>query len=190
MIRVRIKVFFSLIKQFDHQEGFVLNRLITDFQPRALRLIDCGRRHRARLKHESAWCFKVVFNRESWVLIGSNGIGVEERHPLRTSLAALRRIFNWLVRHINLLLFLMTHLTIVLIFVLLTSNRVCDNVSSSSTFSETFIKTHFVVKPTLRSNRPSKFKSSARYHKGLAILGKKAAFFEKMVDEVNIEICS
>ena len=147
-------------KQYDHQEGFFFNRLITDFQPSALRLSDCGRRHRARPKHESAWCFEVIFNRGSRVLIRCNGIGVEERHSLRSLLAALRRIFNWLVRHINLLLFLVTHSTIVLIFVLVTSNRVYDNVSSSSTFSETFIKAHFEVKPTLQSNCPSKFKSS------------------------------
>ena len=173
-------------KQNNHQEGFFFNRLFTDFQRRALRLSDCGRRHRARPKHESAWCFKEIFNRRSWVLKRSNGMGVQERHPLRTLLAALRRISNWLVRHINLLLFLVTHSKNVLIFVLFKSNRVCDNVSSSSTFSRTFIQAHFVFKLTLRSNRPSKFKSSVTYHKRLAILGKKAAFFEKLVEVLKL----
>ena len=105
MIRARIKVFFfSVDNQYDLLESFFFNRLIADFQPRALRISDCRRRYRARPKHESAWCFKVIFNRGSWVLIRSNRIGVEEKHPLKTLLAALRRIFNWIVRHINLLL--------------------------------------------------------------------------------------
>ena len=74
-------------------------------------------------------------------------IGVEERHPLRTLLAALWKISNWVFRHINLLLFLATHSTSVLFFVLVISTRVCD--SGSSTFSDTFSLAHFVVKPTL-----------------------------------------
>ena len=52
--------------QYDHQEGFFFNRLITDFEPMALRLSDAWRRRTARPKHESAWCFKVIFNRKSW----------------------------------------------------------------------------------------------------------------------------
>ena len=151
MIRGGIKGFFLWISN-DQQKSFFFNRLITDFQPRALRLSDCRRRYRARPKHESAWCFKVIFNRGSWVLIRSNAIGMEEKHPLRTLLAALRRIFNWLVRHINLLLFLVAHSTIVLLFVLVTSNRVCDNVSSSSTFSETFSSRH-ILQSNLRYNQ-------------------------------------
>ena len=57
----------------DHQEGFFLNRLITDFEPMALRLSNSGRRYRARPKHESAWCFKVIFNSESWVSVRKMG---------------------------------------------------------------------------------------------------------------------
>ena len=108
--------------------------------------------------------FKAIFNRRSWVSMRSNGTGVKERHQPKTSLAALCRISNWLVRHINLLLFLLTHSTSVLFFVLVISTRVRDS-GSSTTFSETFSMAHFVVKPTLRSNRPSKFKSSVRYHR-------------------------
>ena len=40
-------------KQYDHHEGFVLNRLITDFDSMALRLSDSWRWHRARPKLES-----------------------------------------------------------------------------------------------------------------------------------------
>ena len=147
----------------------MFNLLITDFEPRALRLNNSWRRRRARLKHESAWCFKVVFNKVSWVLIRSNGIWVEERHPLKTLLAALCRISNLVVTHFNLLLFFVTLSTRVLFFVLITSTRVCDSGSSSSTFSEAFTMAHSVVKPLLRSNRPSKFKSSVRYRRRLAI---------------------
>ena len=68
----------------------------------------------------------------------SSEIGVEERHQLKTLFAALWRISKWLVRHINLLLFLLTHSTSALFFVLVISTRVCDEGSSSSTFSETF----------------------------------------------------
>ena len=78
----------SVLKQYDHQEGFFFNRLVTDFEPIALTLNDFWRRCRVRLKHESGWCFKVIFNCGSWVSIRSNGIGVEERHPLNTLLAA------------------------------------------------------------------------------------------------------
>ena len=74
---------------------------------------------------------------------------MEERHQLKTLLAALCRIFNWLVRHINLLLFLLTHSTSVLFFVLVISNRVCDG-GSSTVCSEIFTVAHFVVKPTVR----------------------------------------
>ena len=102
----------------DHQECFFFNRLITDFEPRALRLSDSWRMLRARSKHESAWylklkklVIKVILNRVSWVSRRSNRIGVEERHQLKILLAALWRISNWLVRHFNLLLFLVTHST-------------------------------------------------------------------------------
>ena len=54
----------SVDKQYDHQEGFFLNEMITDFEPMALRLSDSWRRCRARPKHESA-CYskfkKLVF---------------------------------------------------------------------------------------------------------------------------------
>ena len=136
----------------------------------ALRLNDSWRRRRARLKLESAciqslknWYskkFKAIFNTRSLVSMGSNGIGVKERHQLKNLLTALCRIFNWLVRHINLLLFLLTHSTSVLFFVLVIYTGVCDSGSSSMTTSETFAMAHFVVKPTLRSNRLSKFKPS------------------------------
>ena len=96
-------------------------------------------------KHKNAWCFKVIFNKGSWVSIRSNGIGVEERHPLKTLLAALWRISNWLVRHFNLLLFLVTHSTLVLFFVSVIFTQVCDNGSCSSTFSKTFTMANFVV---------------------------------------------
>ena len=62
-------------------------------------------------------------------------IRVEERHPLRTLLAALWRISNWLFRHINLLLFLATHSTSVLFFVLVISTRVCDSGSSTNSLT-------------------------------------------------------
>ena len=157
-------------KPNDLQEGFFFNRLITDFEPRALRLSDSWRMLRARSKHESAWylklkklVIKVILNRVSWVSRRSNVIGVEERHQLKILLAALWRISNWLVRHFNLLLFLVTHSTSVLFFVLVISTRVCDSGPSSTTFyQEPFTMAHFVVKPTLRSNRPSKFNSSVR----------------------------
>ena len=45
-------------KQYDYQEGFFFNLLITDFEPMALRFIDSWRRRRARPKHESAWYSK------------------------------------------------------------------------------------------------------------------------------------
>ena len=48
---------------------------------------------------------------------------------------------------------------------------------------------HFVVKPMLRSNRPKKLKSYAKYHRRLAILSKEAAFFEKQIGDANIENC-
>ena len=76
----------SVNKQY-HLDDFVY-RMITDFEVRAPRLSDSGRRCRARSKHKSAWCFKVIFNRESWVSIRTNGIVVKERHPLNTLLAA------------------------------------------------------------------------------------------------------
>ena len=79
----------------------------------------------------------------------SSGLGMEERHQLNTFLAALWKISNWLVRRINLLLFLLTHSTSVLFFVLVISTRVCD-IGSSTTFSETITMAHFVAKPTLR----------------------------------------
>ena len=106
--------------------------------------------------------FKVIFNRGSWVSMRSNGIGVEERHQLKTLLAALWRISSIYQ------LFLLAHSTCVLFFVLVISTRACDSGSFSATFSETFIMAHFVVKPTLRSNKPSKFKSFVRYHRRLA----------------------
>ena len=120
-------------KQYDHQEGFFFNRLMNDFEPKALRLI----------KH---------------------------------FLAALRIIFNRLVRYINFLLFLVTHSTSVLFFVLVISTRVSDSGSSSaSTFSEIFTKAHFVVKHTPRSNRASKFNFLCKIQKKtIAILGKDA----------------
>ena len=65
--------------------------------------------------------FKVIFNRESWVSMRSNGIGVEERHPPKTLLAAMRITSNWLVRNTNLLLFLLPPFTSVLFFVLVIS---------------------------------------------------------------------
>ena len=55
----------------------------------------------------------------------------------------------------------------VLFFVLVISIRVCDNRSSFSTFSKTFTEVHFVVKPTLRSNKSSKLTSFLRYHRRL-----------------------
>ena len=79
-----------------------------------------------------------------------NGVGVEERHQRKALLAALWRISNWLVRHINLLLFLLTYSTSVLFFALVISSQVSDSGSSSTTFSEAFIMAHFVVEPTLR----------------------------------------
>ena len=91
---------------------------------------------------------KVSFNRGSWVSMRSNGIGVEERHQLKILLAALWRISKWLVRHIKLLPFLLTHSTSVLFFVSVISTRVSRSGSSSTTFSETFTMAHFVVKPT------------------------------------------
>ena len=108
---------------------------------------------------------RVMFSWGNWVSIRSNWIGVEERHPLKTLLAVLRRIANCLVRHINPLLYLLTHSTSVLFFVLVISTPVSDCGSSSLTFPETFIMTHFVVKHLLRSNRPSKFEFSVRYRK-------------------------
>ena len=76
---------------------------------------------------------------------------MEERHRLKTLLAALWRISKWLVRYINLLVFLVTHSTRVWFFMLVISTRVYDNGSSSSTFSETFTMANFAVKLTLRS---------------------------------------
>ena len=139
----------------------------------ALRLSDSWRKRKARPKHESAWyskfkklVFKKIqnhFQQEKLGLKRSNGIGLKERHQLKTLLAALWRISNWFVRHINLLLFLLTHSTSVLFFVLVVSPQVCDSAASSTTFSENFTMAYFVVKPALRSNKPSKFKSSVRY---------------------------
>ena len=114
----------SVNKQY-HQKGF-FKRLITDFETRALRKNDPGWRRRACSKHESAWCFKVIFNSESWVSVRSSGMGTEERHPLKILHAALSRISDWLVRHINLLLFLVTHSMRVCSFVLVISTRACD----------------------------------------------------------------
>ena len=58
-------------KQYDHFEGSFLNRLITDFEPMALRLSDSWMRRKARPKHETTWYsnfkklifkkFKVIF---------------------------------------------------------------------------------------------------------------------------------
>ena len=158
----------SVDKQYDHQEGFFFNRLITVFEPMALKLSDSWSRRRARPNHKSAWCFEVIFNEGSWVSIRSNKIEVEKRNPLKILLAALWKIFNWLVRHINFLQFLVTHSTNVLFFAVVISTRVCDSDSSSTTFSKTFIMAQFVVKPTLRSNKASKFKSSVKYHKRIA----------------------
>ena len=98
----------------------------------------------------------------------SSGIGLKKIHQLKTLLAALGRISDWLVRHINLLLFLLTHSTSALFLVWVIFTRVCDEGSSSATFFWNFHHGNFVVKPTLRSNRPSKFKSSVRYHRKLA----------------------
>ena len=77
--------------------------------------------------------FKVIFNRGSCVSMRSNGIGMEERHQLKTLHADLWRISNRLVRHINLLLFLWTHSASVLYFMLVVSTRVCGSSSSSTT---------------------------------------------------------
>ena len=131
-------------KQYDHQKGLFFNRLTADFVPMELRLSDSWRRRRARPKHESAWYskfknwysknFKVIFSRGSWVSMRSSGLGVETSHQLKTLLAALWRISNWLVRHIILLLFLLTHSTSALFLVLVIFTRVCDKVSSSTTF--------------------------------------------------------
>ena len=164
--------------QYDHQEGLFFNRLTADFVPMVLRLSDSWRRRRARPKHESAWYskfknwysknFKVIFSRGSWVSMRSSGIGVKESHQLKTLFAALWRISSWLVRHINLLLFLLTHSTSALFLVLVVFTRVCDKRSSSTTLFWNFHHGNFVVKPTLRSNRRSKFKSSVRYHRKLA----------------------
>ena len=137
--------FFFRDKQYDHQEGLFINRLTADFVPMVLRLSDSWRRRsRARPKHESAWYskfkhwysknFKVIFSTKSWVSMRSSGIGVEKIHQLKTLLAALWRISNWLVRHIKLLLFLLTHSTITLFLVLDKFTRVCDEGSSSTTF--------------------------------------------------------
>ena len=95
-------------------------------------LSDSGRRRRARPKHESARCIKVIFNTGSLVSVKSNGIRGEKRYSLRTLLAAPWRISNWLARHINLQLLLVTHSTSVLLFVLGISS------GSSTTFSRNF----------------------------------------------------
>ena len=112
-------------------------------------------------------------------------IGVEEMHPLKTLLAVQWEISNWLVRYINLLLFLVTliqntgdTLNKCFVCVLVKSARVCDSGSSSSTICETFTMAHFVVKPTLQSNRPSKFKSSISSLRRLANLSKEASFLK------------
>ena len=63
MVRKRIGV-SSVDTQNDHQEGFFFNRLITDFEPMALRFSGSWRRRRARPKHERAWylkCKKLIF---------------------------------------------------------------------------------------------------------------------------------
>ena len=49
---------FFVDKQYDHQEGFFVSWLITDFEPIAVWLSDSWRRRRARPKHESAWYSK------------------------------------------------------------------------------------------------------------------------------------
>ena len=181
-------------KQYYLQKDFFFNWLITDFEPSTMRLSDSWRRRRARPKQESAWCFKRIFNKGSWVSIRSNGIGVEEKHPLKTLLAVQWEISNWLVRYINLLQFLVTliqnsgdTLNMCFVCVLVKSARVCDSGWSSFTICETFTMAHFVVKPTLQSNRPIKFKSSIRSLRRLAKLGKEAPFFKKLVDDANIE---
>ena len=66
MVRARIEAgrVSSVDMQYDHQEGFFFNRSITDIEPMTLKLSDSWRRRRVCPKHESAWCFKVIFNRE------------------------------------------------------------------------------------------------------------------------------
>ena len=49
---------YSVNKLNDHQEGFFFNRLITDFEPMALKLNDSWRRLIAHPKHKSAWYLK------------------------------------------------------------------------------------------------------------------------------------
>ena len=81
------------------------NRLITDFEPMALRLSDSWRRRRVRPKHKSDWYLKfkksvfkkicnllVICNRGSWISMRSYGIGVEEWYKLKTLLCATSKL--------------------------------------------------------------------------------------------------
>ena len=58
--------------------------MITDIEPRALMLKDSAEEAQSTSKHKSAWCFQVIFYRGTSVSRRSNGIGVKERHPLKT----------------------------------------------------------------------------------------------------------
>ena len=66
----------------------------------------------------------------------------------------------------------------VMFFVLVVFTQVGDSGSSSSKFPENFVMAHFVVKSLLLSNRPTKFKSSVRYHRRLGILDNEATFLK------------
>ena len=123
--------------------------MITNFEERAPRLHSSGKRRRARSKNESAWCFKVIFSRGSWVSIRSNWIWVKNRHPLKTLHASLWIISHWLIRLITLLLVLVTHSTSLFFLYWSCPQEHIHSGSSSSTFSETFIMAHFVFKPIL-----------------------------------------
>ena len=90
--------------------------MITNFEEKAPRLHNSGKMRRSRSKNESAWCFKIIFSRGSWVSIRSNWIWVKNRHPLKTLHASLWIISHWLIRHIILLLVLVTHSTSLFFF--------------------------------------------------------------------------
>ena len=109
MIRARIKVFFFRINNMITRTVSSFNRLIIDFQPRALRLSDCGRRHSTRPKHERAWCFKSNFQQGKLGLKKKQWDRGGREASTKDLAGSSKENFNWLIRHTNLLLFLVTH---------------------------------------------------------------------------------
>ena len=101
-----------------------------------MRLSDSGRRHRARPMHESPWCFKVIFNGESWV--SKKQLDRSGREASTKDLVCSSVNFKLVGQIYQPFTVFGDTLNKCFVFVLVISTQVCENDSSCSTFYEIF----------------------------------------------------